>query len=156
MIHSLNRIELIGRLGADPQIFYPKADLALCTCWLVTGDLWRDTTGILYEAVEWHRVILWERLAKDCNSYCVRGDLLYLEGHLTTRSWHDSTQQRHVATEIVADRFLLLHRDPESPRQRDAIFIPDTPTWANEPYEPPTEPDLLTQGKLFWGGPPSS
>lgn len=80
MPRSLNRIELIGRLGADPELCAVKAGLHVCTCWLVTEDLWKDQTGTMYEAVEWHRLVLWERLAEECYHFFVRGDLLYVEG----------------------------------------------------------------------------
>src|SRR5262249_40094359 len=107
--------------------------------------MWKDDTGTAYTAVEWHRIVAWARLAEDAHNFFVRGDLLYVEGHLTTRAWHDAIEQLHVVTELVADRWLLLHRDPDSPNQRDAIFIPGNRVRANEPYMPPTEPDLLTQ-----------
>jgi single-strand DNA-binding protein len=151
MPQSLNRIELIGRLGADPKICSSEADLRVCTFWLVTEDLWKDQTGTVREAVEWHRVVTWDRLAEDCHNSFVRGDLLYVEGHLTTRAWHDTTQQSHTVTELVAERVILLHRDPQSPDQRDSIFIPANIVRENEPYMPPSQPDLLTQKKLSWG-----
>src|SRR3954471_4663061 len=121
MSRSLNRLELIGRLGADPERFTSEAILAICAFWLVTEDLWKGETGSVYEAVEWHRVVTWDRLAEDCYNYYVRGDLLYIEGHLTTRTWHDTTQQSHTITELVAERVMVLDRDPQSPDQRDAI-----------------------------------
>jgi single-strand DNA-binding protein len=148
MTHSLNRAELIGRLGADPELFYPAADLCVCTFWLVTEEPWKDQTGAVYRPVEWHRIVAWARLAEEVYNFFVRGDLLYVEGHLTTRAWQDATQQLHLVTELVADRYLLLHRDPQSPNQRDGIFIPDNPVRAIEPYMPPTEPDLLTKRRL--------
>jgi single-strand DNA-binding protein len=150
MPQSLNRIELIGRLGTDPQIFSSETDLRVCTCWLVTEDLWKDQTSAVHEAVEWHRVVVWDRLAEDCYNYFVRGDLLYVEGHLTTRTWQDTTQQSHIVTELVAEQMILLHREPQSPDQRNAIFISANSVRENEPYMPPVRPDLLTQKKLFW------
>jgi single-strand DNA-binding protein len=150
MSQSLNRSELIGRLGADPEIFSSEADLRVCTCWLVTEDLWKDQSGSVHEAVEWHRVVTWDRLAEDCYNSFVRGDLLYVEGHLTTRTWQDTTQQSRIVTELVAERVILLQRNPQSPDQRDAIFIPANRERENEPYVPPAHPDLLTQKKLFW------
>jgi single-strand DNA-binding protein len=150
MPQSLNRIELIGRLGADPEIFSSQADFRVCTCWLVTEDLWKDQTGAVCEAVEWHRLVMWDRLAEDCYNYFVRGDLLYVEGHLTTRAWQDTTQQSHMVSELVAERVILLHRDPQSPDQRNTIFISANSVRENELYMPPSYPDALTQKKLFW------
>src|SRR3954452_20296482 len=106
MTHSLNRAELIGRLGADPELFSPAANLHVCTFWLVTEDPWKNETGDAYTAVEWHRIVAWARLAEDAYNFFVRGDLLYVEGHLTTRAWHDAMQQLHVVTELVVERYL--------------------------------------------------
>jgi single-strand DNA-binding protein len=151
MPQSLNRSELIGRLGADPEIFSSQAGFPVCTCWLVTEELWKDQTGCVHEAVEWHHMVTWARLAEDCHNFFVRGDLLYVEGHLSTRAWHDTTQQPHTVTEVIAERIILLHRDPQSPDQRDAIFIPANYVRENEAYVPPSQPDMLTQKKLSCG-----
>ena len=134
MNRSLNRVELIGRLGADPERFTSEAGLAVCTFWLVTEDLWRDATGSVYEAVEWHRVVMWDRLAEDCYNYYVRGDLLYIEGHLTTRVWQAARHQSHTVTELIAERSCCSDRDPQSPDQRDAIVIPANRVRVSEPY----------------------
>jgi len=151
MSHALNRVTLIGRVGSDPQIVFPQPDLMVCTVWLVTEEHWKDQTGAVHESAEWHRIVAWQRLAEDLNQYFVRGDVVYCEGHLTTRAWHDAEQLTYFVTELVADRLMILHRDRQSPEQRDSIYIPDNTERVNEPYQPPLRPDAITQRKHFYG-----
>jgi single-strand DNA-binding protein len=105
----LNRVMLIGRLGADPEIRYLANGDAVATVRLATGERYKDrTSGEAKEATEWHRVVFFGRLAEVVGEYLKKGSLVYIEGRIRTRKWQDSNQQDRYTTEIVATRMVML------------------------------------------------
>src|SRR5689334_10083625 len=90
MNRSLNRVELIGHLGGDPQMLYPALGLPVCLFWLVTMESWKDQHGDAYDVAEWHRIIVWGRRAERCDQFLTRGTPIYMEGRLVSRSWRAS------------------------------------------------------------------
>jgi single-strand DNA-binding protein len=105
----LNKVMLIGRLGADPETRYlPNGD-AVTTVRLATSERYRDrTTGETREATEWHRVVFFGRLAEVISEYQKKGSPIYVEGHIRTRKWQDQNQQERYTTEIIAGRMRML------------------------------------------------
>lgn len=104
---SLNRAELIGNLGADPETrFLPSGD-QVTNIRLATTDRYKDrATGEIRESTEWHRVVFFGRLAGVAAQYLTKGAEIYVEGRLKTRKWSDKGVERY-ATEITADRLLM-------------------------------------------------
>lgn len=104
---SLNRAELIGNLGADPETrFLPSGD-QVTNIRLATTDRYKDrATGEIRESTEWHRVVFFGRLAGVAAQYLTKGVEIYVEGRLKTRKWSDKGVERY-ATEITADRLLM-------------------------------------------------
>ena len=106
----LNRAELIGRLGADPEVRYTQNEAPVAVFSLATNEQWKDQNGETQERTEWHRIIAWDNLAKVCEEYLNKGKLVYVEGPLRTRSWEDNEGVTRRVTEIVARTIKMLDR----------------------------------------------
>jgi len=106
----LNKAELIGRLGADPEIRYTQNEIPVAVFSLATNEQWKDQNGETQERTEWHRIIAWDNLAKICEEYLNKGKLVYVEGPLRTRSWEDKEGVTRRVTEIVARTIKMLDR----------------------------------------------
>ena len=100
---SVNKVILIGNLGADPELKYTPSQRPLCNLRIATTDVYKDKAGQRQEKTEWHRVTVWGDQAENCNKYLAKGRSVYVEGRLQTRSY-DKDGQKHYATDIVADR----------------------------------------------------
>ena len=99
---GINKVILVGNLGQDPEVKYTAGGAAVTTLSLATSDSWKDKeTGTDQERTEWHRVVLWRRLAEIAGEYLKKGSKIYIEGQLQTRKWEQDGQTRYT-TEIVA------------------------------------------------------
>lgn len=108
MSGSVNKVILIGNLGADPELKYTPSDRPVCNLSVATNDSYKDKSGQRQERTEWHRVTVWGELGEACSKYLAKGRSLYLEGRLQTRSWEDKQGQKRYSTDIVADRVVFL------------------------------------------------
>lgn len=105
----LNKVTLIGRLGADPEVRYMPSGGAVTTIRLATSRRWKDRqTGERKEETEWHRVVFFTRLAEIAGEYLKKGSQVYVEGRLQTRKWQDQSGQDRYTTEIVAEEMHML------------------------------------------------
>ena len=104
---SVNKVILVGNLGADPELKYTPSSRPLCNLRIATTDVYKDKAGQRQEKTEWHRVTVWGDQAENCNKYLAKGRSVYIEGRLQTRSY-DKDGQKHYATDIVADRVVFL------------------------------------------------
>ena len=105
----INKVVLIGNLGANPEIRYTSAGEALCNLRLATTDSWKDkSTGQKRENTEWHRVVLYRKLAEIANQYLSKGSQVYIEGRIRTRKWQDKDGQDRYTTEIEANEMTML------------------------------------------------
>ncbi len=107
MARSLNKVLLIGRLGADPEMRYTGTGMAVTTFSLATNRQWNDRDGNVQEETDWHYVVAWDRLAQICNEHLSKGRLVYIEGRLRTRTY-EANGQKQYRTEIVASDMLML------------------------------------------------
>jgi single-strand DNA-binding protein len=107
MAGSVNKVILIGNLGADPEIRHTQGGRAIANLRVATSDSWRDkTSGERREKTEWHRVVIFnENLAKIAEQYLKKGSKVYLEGSLQTRKWEDQQGQERYTTEVVLQGF---------------------------------------------------
>ncbi|HNW58852.1 MAG TPA: single-stranded DNA-binding protein [bacterium] len=105
---TLNKVMLIGRLGADPELKYTPAGAAVLTLSLATNTSWKDQEGHSQEKTEWHRVVAWRKLAEIIGQYAKKGSRLYIEGKVMTRSWNDKDGTKRYTTEIQAESIQLL------------------------------------------------
>ena len=105
---SLNQVNLIGRLGQDPE-FKALQNGGVANLSLATSEKWRDkATGEQKEATEWHRVVVYGKLAEICRDYLAKGSLIYIEGSLKTRKWQDQSGVERYTTEIQARNMRIL------------------------------------------------
>lgn len=111
MARSLNKVMLIGNLGADPEIRYTANGTAVANIRVATAENRKNREGEWEEKTEWHRVTLYSRQAEIAKDYLHKGSKVYIEGRIETRSWDDQSGQKHYATEVVANDVLLL--DPK-------------------------------------------
>ncbi|CAK7055805.1 single-stranded DNA-binding protein [Saezia sanguinis] len=106
---SVNKVILIGNLGRDPEIRYAASGSAICNLTLATSRQWKDrNTGERQEETEWHRVVLYDRLAEIAGEYLKKGSSCYIEGRLRTRKWQDKEGMDRYTTEIIAESMKLL------------------------------------------------
>src|SRR5262249_7073344 len=104
---SVNKVILIGNLGADPELKYTPSSRPLCNLRIATTEVFKDKAGQRQERTEWHRVTVWGDQAENCSKYLSKGRSVYIEGKLQTRSY-DKDGQKHYATDVVADRVVFL------------------------------------------------
>ena len=104
---SVNKVILVGNLGADPELKYTPSSRPLCNLRIATTDVFKDKSGQRQERTEWHRVTVWGDQAENCSKYLSKGRSVYVEGRLQTRSY-DKEGQKHYATDVVADRVVFL------------------------------------------------
>lgn len=104
---SVNKVILVGNLGADPELKYTPSNRALCNLRVATTEVYKDKGGQRQEKTEWHRVTVWGDTAENCSKYLAKGRSVYIEGRLQTRSY-DKDGQKHYATDVVADRVVFL------------------------------------------------
>ena len=112
MSRSLNKVTLIGNLGADPEIRSTSNGSRVATLSLATGRQWKNQSGEKQEKTEWHRVIFWSskfnNVVDTVEKYCKKGDKIYVEGRIEYRSWQDREGQTRYTTEITARELILL------------------------------------------------
>jgi single-strand DNA-binding protein len=109
MARGLNKVMLIGNLGADPEVRYGASGSAITNVRLATAESWRDKeTGDQQERTEWHRVVFFGRLAEIAAEYLKKGSQVYVEGSIRTRKWTDKEGQEKYTTEIVANEMQML------------------------------------------------
>ena len=106
---TLNKVILIGRVGADPEVRYMPNGNAVANVRLATNESYKDkTTGQMQEATEWHRVVMYGKLAEIVGQYVQKGKLVYIEGRIRTNKWQDQSGQDRYTTEIIANEMQLL------------------------------------------------
>jgi len=133
---GVNKVILIGNLGADPELRYTPSGTPVVTFRMATTERWRDKEGNLQDHTEWHRIVAWGKLAETCGEWLKKGSQVYIEGRLRTRSWEDRNGNRRYTTEIRADTLRMLGRREEA--------IPEPPPLEEPPEEltPEGEEDL--------------
>lgn len=106
---SLNRVQLIGNLGKDPEVKYTPQGTPVAKITIATNERFKDKGGEWQDRTEWHNVVLWSRMAEIAGEYLKKGKQVFIEGRLQTRSWDDKqTGQKKYMTEIVASDLILL------------------------------------------------
>ena len=113
----LNKVMIIGRLGADPEIRYTQAGQPICSLRVATDESYTDKDGNRVERTEWHSVVAFGKTADHCNQFLRKGSLVYVEGKLSTRKWQDQKGQDRYTTEIRADRVQFLDRKENGPQK---------------------------------------
>jgi len=105
---SLNKVMVIGRLGKDPELRYTPGGASVCNFSVATSESWTDKSGQKQEKTEWHRIVVWGKLAELCNQYLAKGRQCFVEGKLQTRSWDDQQGNKKYTTEVMANTVQFL------------------------------------------------
>jgi len=130
---AVNKVILIGHLGADPELRYTPNGTPVANFRIATTERWINKQGERMESTEWHRIVAWGKLGEFCGQYLNKGKQVYIEGRLRTRSWEDKDGKKQWTTEIIAQRLQLLGKleRPSTPPEELAA-----------PEEVPTEEDI--------------
>ncbi len=106
---SVNKVILVGRLGRDPEMRYTGSGQAVCNFTMATDESFTDRSGQRQKRTEWHRIVLWAKLAEIAQQYLKKGMLVYIEGRIQTRQWEDKRDgQKRTTTEIVGNVMRML------------------------------------------------
>ncbi len=137
MARGLNKVLLIGNLGADPEIKYSPSGTAIANLRIATTENRKNKDGEWEEFTEWHRVVMFGKRAETCKDYLKKGSKIFIEGRLQTRSWEDQNGQKRYSTDIVGSTMLMLDqkgqelsvdaRDREDSTAPDSKDIPESP-----------------------------
>ena len=140
---SVNKVILIGNLGADPEVRYLPSGDAVANLRIATTENWKDKSGEKQERTEWHRVSFFGRQAETCGEYLRKGSSVYIEGSLQTRKWQNKEGQDQYSTEIRGDRmqmlggrsgsnsFEVMERDESASPPRQSSPTPSRPASSN-------------------------
>ena len=109
---SLNKVQLIGHLGSDPELRHTPSGDPVVNFNLATNHVYKDKTGSLQEKAEWHRIVVWRKLAEICKGYLKKGSHIYIEGRLSSRSWEGKDGSKKFTTEIIANSMQMLDSRP--------------------------------------------
>lgn len=105
---SVNKAIIVGRLGQNPEIRFTPAGAAVTNFSVATNESWTDKNGEKQERTEWHKIVVWGKLAEICAQHLTKGRQAYIEGRLQTRSWQDKDNQTKYTTEILAQTVQFL------------------------------------------------
>ena len=112
---SVNKVILVGNLGADPEMRHTSSGDPVCTLSVATTEIYKNRDGELQTTTEWHKVVLFRRLAEIANQYLRKGSSAYFEGQLKTRKWTDKNGLERYTTEVEANELKLLDRQDSQP-----------------------------------------
>jgi single-strand DNA-binding protein len=145
---SVNKVILVGNLGADPELKYTPSNRPVANLNLATNEVFKDKAGQRQERTEWHRIVVWGEQAEHCQKYLKKGRSVYVEGRLQTRSWDDkATGQKRYTTEIVADRVTFLGGGEDGGGKREGGSAGAKGGWGDEGRSgPPDASDAPAPG----------
>jgi single-strand DNA-binding protein len=138
---SLNKVMLIGRLGAKPEMKYLDSGKELATFSIATSERFKDSEGEDQEKTTWHKIVAFGRLAEICTEFLDKGSLAYVEGRLQTRQWEDRNGNKQYTTEVVALNLQMLDSKASRNNNVDRSKEPEEAPGDNidEPEEAPIE-----------------
>jgi single-strand DNA-binding protein len=122
---TLNRVELIGHLGADPEARCTPTGTTVTNFRVATNHVYKTSDGEERTETEWTQVVAWRGLAEACSSYLHKGSRVYVDGRLKTRSWQDESGQTHYRTEVQADTVIFL--DGRQASAEAGVSVEDLP-----------------------------
>ena len=129
--NSVNKVILVGNLGQDPEGRFTPQGTAVTNLSVATNASWKNQHGELQDRTEWHRVVMYGKMAETANEYMHKGQMVYVEGRLQTNEWEDQNQIKRRTTEIKCDNFTMLGRRGDTSTQAK-----------NQPQETEQDDDL--------------
>jgi single-strand DNA-binding protein len=134
MSKDLNKVQMTGHLGADPEMRYTAQGSAVTTFRVASNRTWKDKEGTQHDDTEWFRIVAWDKLGEICNQYLTKGTRVYVEGRLQTRKYTDRDGIERYSSEVVAQDMIIL----SSRGERGSV--PDAEENFEEPDELPAAP----------------
>ena len=129
----INKVILIGNVGADPEVRYLDGGVAVARFSLATTEVYNNKNGEQVRQTEWHNIVLWRGLAQIAEKYVKKGMLLYIEGRLRTRNWEDQNGVKRYTTEIYGDNMQMLTRKQDMPERPAETPAPQAPATISTP-----------------------
>jgi single-strand DNA-binding protein len=108
MAGGVNKVILVGNLGADPEVRFTPSGQAVANFRIATSENWTDKAGQKQERTEWHRIVVWGKLGELCGEYLAKGRQCFVEGRLQTREWTDKENKKNYTTEVVGSNVVFL------------------------------------------------
>src|SRR5580658_6430969 len=137
---SVNKAILVGRLGRDPETRYTSGGQAVANFTLATDETFKDRSGERQKRTEWHRIVLWGKLAEIAQQYLKKGMLVYIEGRIQTRQWEDKRDgQKKTTTEIVANVMRMLTSRADGAAAGAGAAVPSGGGGHSRPADPDFE-----------------
>ncbi|MBN2463513.1 MAG: single-stranded DNA-binding protein [Dehalococcoidia bacterium] len=133
---SLTKIMLIGNLGTDPEMRFTPSGTPVASFSLATNRVYTASDGERKQETEWFRVSAWRKQAESCNQFLTKGQRVYVEGSLRTRTWEDREGQKRVTLEVNADRVLFLDKQALAPLPGEEISVEGPVEAGEEEVEP--------------------
>jgi len=133
---SVNKVILVGNVGRDPEVRHLDKDVTVANFPLATSESYTAKNGEKVTTTEWHNIVIWRGLAKVVEQYVKKGDRLYLEGRIRTRSWDDKDGNKRYTTEIYADNMEMLGG------ARSQTGVPESQQVTSESLQSVSEPDF--------------
>ncbi len=115
---AVNKVILLGRLGQDPELKHTPSGTAVCNFSMATSESWVDKQNQKQERTEWHRIVVWGKLAELCGQYLAKGRQAFVEGRLQTRSWDGQDGSKRYTTEVVATTVQFIGSAPQNSQQQ--------------------------------------
>ncbi len=124
----VNKVILIGNVGADPDVRYLDGGVAVTRFSLATTEVYNNKNGERVSQTEWHNIVLWRNLAQVAEKYVKKGMTLYIEGRLRTRTWDDQNGNKRYTTEIYGDTMQMLSRKQDNYEKTPEPPMPEAPS----------------------------
>ena len=130
MSRGLNKVQIIGHLGRDPEMRYTPSGRPVTTFTVAVSRSWNTVDGERHSETEWFNIVAWGNLAEICKQYLTKGQQVYIEGRLQTRRWDDKEGVKHINVEVVANEMMMLsdrneRRDQTNQGQQSSEVPPD-------------------------------
>ena len=130
----VNKVILIGRLGKDPEFKYTADGTMVMTFSLATDEQWKDKNGEKVQKTEWHRIVIFGKLADIYKDYLIKGKLVFIEGRIRTNSWEDKEGVKRYSTDIIASTIKML--DSKGQNKTDETSFEAAPVSSNNGSTP--------------------
>jgi single-strand DNA-binding protein len=140
---SLNRVMLIGNVGTDPEMRFTPSGNPVTSFRVATSRVYTTSEGERRQETEWFTVVAWKKQAESCNQFLTKGQRVYIEGSLRTRSWEGRDGQKRVTVEVIANRVLFLDRQAVAPLPGEEAPVEATVEAAVEASEEEVAPEDL-------------
>lgn len=127
---GVNKVILVGNLGKDPEVRYLEGGIAVAKFPLATSESYKGKDGNKVEQTEWHNVVLWRGLAEIAEKYLHKGNTVFIEGKIRTRSWEDKEGNKRYATEIVADNMTMLSKKADEQHNGEPVIKIEEPSFS--------------------------